>query len=131
MPLVLITGGAGFIGANLLRQLDASYDVRVLDNLVRGSRDLLPPEREIDLIVGDIRDPDAVKRAMHGVDLVRDHGRPGAADRRAVLALADLALWRQQALRRGVHARLRRLLRDPAGGTSVRERVRAVLGPQE
>src|ERR671933_2428640 len=70
MPLVLITGGAGFIGANLLRQLDAAYDVRVLDNLVRGSRDLLPAEREIDVVVGDIRDPDAVKRAMHGVDLV-------------------------------------------------------------
>jgi UDP-glucose 4-epimerase len=70
MGLTLVTGGAGFIGANLLRQLDGSHDVRVLDNLVRGSKDLLPAEREIDLVVGDIRDPDAVKRAMNGVDLV-------------------------------------------------------------
>jgi UDP-glucose 4-epimerase len=70
MSLVLVTGGAGFIGANLLRQLDASHDVRVLDNLVRGSRELLPADREIELVVGDIRDPDAVKRAVDGVDLV-------------------------------------------------------------
>jgi UDP-glucose 4-epimerase len=70
MSLILVTGGAGFIGANLLRQLDSSHDVRVLDNLGRGSRDLLPADRDIDLVVGDIRDPDAIKRAVHGVDLV-------------------------------------------------------------
>jgi UDP-glucose 4-epimerase len=70
MSLVLVTGGAGFIGANLLRQLDAAHDVRVLDNLGRGSRDLLPADREIELVVGDIRDPDTVKRAVDGVDLI-------------------------------------------------------------
>jgi UDP-glucose 4-epimerase len=70
MSRVLVTGGAGFIGANLLRQLDSSHDVRVLDNLVRGSRDLLPADRDIDVVVGDIRDPEAVKRAMDGMDLV-------------------------------------------------------------
>jgi UDP-glucose 4-epimerase len=70
MSLILVTGGAGFIGANLLRQLDDSHDVRVLDNLLRGSRDLLPADREVELVVGDIRDPDAVARAVDGVDLV-------------------------------------------------------------
>ena len=70
MSRVLVTGGAGFIGANLLRRLDESHDIRVLDNLQRGSRDLLPPDREIDLIEGDIRDPDAVARAMDGIELV-------------------------------------------------------------
>jgi UDP-glucose 4-epimerase len=42
----------------------------VLDNLVRGQRELLPEDREIELIVGDIRDPDAVAQAMRGVDRV-------------------------------------------------------------
>jgi UDP-glucose 4-epimerase len=70
VSLVLVTGGAGFIGANLLRQLDESYEVRVLDNLARGSRDLLPRDRDVDLVVGDIRDPDAAARAVQGVDLV-------------------------------------------------------------
>src|SRR5436305_8327761 len=54
MSKVLVTGGAGFIGANLLRQIDSSYEVRVLDNLVRGQRELLPGDRDIELVVGDI-----------------------------------------------------------------------------
>ena len=70
MSLILVTGGAGFIGANLLRKLDAAHDVRVLDNLVRGQRELLPDDRDVDLIVGDIRDPDAVAQAVKDVDLV-------------------------------------------------------------
>jgi UDP-glucose 4-epimerase len=70
MSLVLVTGGAGFIGANLLRQLDASYEVRVLDNLARGQRELLPEDREIELVVGDIRDPETAGRAVRGADLV-------------------------------------------------------------
>jgi UDP-glucose 4-epimerase len=70
MSLVLVTGGAGFIGANLLRQLDPSHDVRVLDSLIRGQRELLPEDRDVELVVGDIRDPEAVARAMRGVDLV-------------------------------------------------------------
>ena len=70
MSRVLVTGGAGFIGANLLRQLDASYEVRVLDNLVRGRRELLPADRDVELVVGDIRDADDVALAMRDVDLV-------------------------------------------------------------
>jgi UDP-glucose 4-epimerase len=67
---VLVTGGAGFIGANLLRTLDESYEIRVLDSLVRGSRALLPDDRDVELLVGDIRDEDAVAQATRGVDLV-------------------------------------------------------------
>jgi UDP-glucose 4-epimerase len=67
---VLVTGGAGFIGANLLRGIDADYEIRVLDSFVRGNRELLPGDRDIEVIEGDIRDPDAVRRAMQGVDLV-------------------------------------------------------------
>ena len=70
MSLVLVTGGAGFIGANLLRQIDSSYEVRVLDNLMRGGEALLPPDRDIELITGDIRDRDAVANAVRGVDVV-------------------------------------------------------------
>jgi len=70
MSLVLVTGGVGFIGANLLRQLDPGHDVRVLDSLIRGQRELLPEDRDVELVVGDIRDPEAVARAMRGVDLV-------------------------------------------------------------
>ena len=70
MSRALVTGGAGFIGANLLRSLDATYEIRVFDNLVKGSRELLPADREVELIEGDIRDADAMKRALDGIDVV-------------------------------------------------------------
>jgi UDP-glucose 4-epimerase len=67
---VLVTGGAGFIGANLVRQMDTSDEIVVLDNLLQGQRDLLPDERDVELVIGDIRDPDDVAKAVRGVDLI-------------------------------------------------------------
>ena len=66
---VLITGGAGFIGSTLARRLVADgHTVRVLDNLETGSPDNLIAG--IDLLEGDIRDPQAVAAAMAGMDAV-------------------------------------------------------------
>jgi dTDP-L-rhamnose 4-epimerase len=73
---ILITGGAGFIGSHLTDELlDKGYTVRILDNLseqVHGKNcerpEYLNPDAE--LIVGDVRDPIAVKRALKGVDAV-------------------------------------------------------------
>jgi dTDP-L-rhamnose 4-epimerase len=72
---ILITGGAGFIGShladNLLRH---GYDVRALDCLspqVHGTGerpDYLDPD--VELMVGDVRDPAAVRRALSGVDAI-------------------------------------------------------------
>src|SRR4051794_29147377 len=70
---VLITGGAGFIGSHLGDALlRAGHTVRAFDNLdpqvhSGGERpDYLDPE--IELVVGDVRDHEAVGRAMEGVD---------------------------------------------------------------
>ena len=72
---VLITGGAGFIGAHLATQLLEQGDrVRVLDSLHpqvhRGGErpDYLPGD--VELVVGDVRDGDAVRKALVGVDRV-------------------------------------------------------------
>jgi dTDP-L-rhamnose 4-epimerase len=73
---VLITGGAGFIGSHLADELlGAGYRVRVLDNLSEqvhgpGQRRPCYLEPEVELLVGDIRDPVAVGRALNGVDAV-------------------------------------------------------------
>jgi dTDP-L-rhamnose 4-epimerase len=72
---VLITGGAGFLGRYVAHALLARGDkVRVLDSLieqVHGDRGR-PEElsREVELQVGDVRDPAAVKRALEGVESV-------------------------------------------------------------
>jgi UDP-glucose 4-epimerase len=70
--MILVTGGAGFIGSHLVRRLVRDGDrVRVLDNLSTGRRENLAIVTcDIDLLEGDVRDPDAVARAMRGVDLI-------------------------------------------------------------
>jgi dTDP-L-rhamnose 4-epimerase len=71
----LITGGAGFIGSHLARQLLAEgRSVRVLDPLIpqvhpSGARpDYL--DEDVELVTGDVRDADAVTKALVGVDEV-------------------------------------------------------------
>jgi nucleoside-diphosphate-sugar epimerase len=67
MKTVLVTGGAGFIGSHLCEGLLArGYQVRVLDSLVYGRRDWVPPQCEF--IEGDIRDAAACTKAAIGMD---------------------------------------------------------------
>jgi UDP-glucose 4-epimerase len=69
MSTTLVTGGAGFIGANLVPMLlEGGTNVRVLDSLVTGEPARLSPE--VELVEGDVRDPDALARSAAGVDAV-------------------------------------------------------------
>jgi len=64
----LVTGGAGFVGATLVRRLVASgHRVRVLDNLSTGDAAHLAGV-DAELVKGDIRDPDALDDALGGLD---------------------------------------------------------------
>ncbi len=73
---VLITGGAGFIGSHLAdRLLEKGFEVRVLDNLdpqVHGQGAGRPEylNGSVELVVGDIRDHEAVSKALDHVDLL-------------------------------------------------------------
>lgn len=69
---ILVTGGAGFIGGHLVRALaEGGSRVRVLDNLSTGRREnLAEVGAEIELIEGDIRNPEALRRALDGAELV-------------------------------------------------------------
>lgn len=73
---VLITGGAGFIGSHLADELlKHGYRVRVLDNLspqVHGPDGKRPEylADEAELIIGDVRDREAVRSALDGIDVV-------------------------------------------------------------
>ncbi len=64
---ILVTGGAGFIGSNLIDALVArGYPVRVLDNLSTGKRSNLPDDPSVELIVGDVADAQAMRSAVQG-----------------------------------------------------------------
>ncbi|EKD70068.1 MAG: hypothetical protein ACD_46C00653G0002 [uncultured bacterium] len=68
---VLVTGGAGFIGSNLVKALCKQGDrVIVLDNLVSGYKNNIHSLHEIDFIKGDIRDISLLDSIMHKVDVI-------------------------------------------------------------
>jgi len=64
---VLVTGGAGFIGSTLTRQLlDKDYHVTVFDDLSTGLKENLPKSNRLKLIEGDLRDFDMVTEKIRG-----------------------------------------------------------------
>jgi nucleoside-diphosphate-sugar epimerase len=72
-PLVLVTGGSGYIGAPLCEELLASgRRVRALDALLHGQSAVADRLRRagVELLVGDIRDPEARRAALRGADAV-------------------------------------------------------------
>jgi UDP-glucose 4-epimerase len=81
--MYLITGGAGFIGSNLAEALvRAGERVRVFDDLSSGTLDNLVAIRDrVDFVEGDLRDYEAVKRAMQGVTYVSHQGALRSVER--------------------------------------------------
>jgi len=86
---ILVTGGCGFIGVNLILRLlkdDEGHRVRVIDNLSVGKREDLASigkfeeitrdevgnvlTNRLELVVGDIRDEDLANRVCKGIDAV-------------------------------------------------------------
>lgn len=82
MSRVLVTGGAGFIGANLVRLLlEESHRVRVLDNFSAGRKEYLDG-LDLEIAEGDILDKEMVAQAVAGMDsvvhLAAQTGVPGS-----------------------------------------------------
>lgn len=72
MSKILVTGGGGFIGSNIVKKLlNENHNVRVMDNFATGRRENLEPFiNDIELIEGDIRSYHIVKDAVKGMDYI-------------------------------------------------------------
>jgi UDP-glucose 4-epimerase len=72
MQTYLVTGGCGFVGSHIVEALIRRGDrVRVLDNFSTGSKqNLVTVADQVDLIEGDVNDPDRVAQAVKGADCV-------------------------------------------------------------
>ncbi|HZC30807.1 MAG TPA: NAD-dependent epimerase/dehydratase family protein, partial [Gaiellaceae bacterium] len=74
MSKVLVTGGAGFIGSNLVHALlESAHDVRVLDNFSTGNRANLEG-LDIEIVEGELRSYERVHNATRGVEIVFHQG---------------------------------------------------------
>jgi len=73
---VLVTGGGGFIGSNLVRGLLERGDtVRILDNFATGNRaNLAGLEDDVEVVEGELRSYERVHNAVRGVELVFHQG---------------------------------------------------------
>jgi UDP-glucose 4-epimerase len=80
---VLVTGGAGFIGSNVVRALLArGDDVRVLDNFSTGNRaNLAGLGHDVELVEGELRSYERVHNAVRGVEVVYHLGALGSVPR--------------------------------------------------
>jgi len=82
----LVTGGAGFIGSNLVEYLlkYGAGKVRVLDNLSNGFYHNIQPfilNKSFEFIEGDIRDPETCRKACEGMDYVSHQAALGSVPR--------------------------------------------------
>jgi nucleoside-diphosphate-sugar epimerase len=78
---VLVTGGAGFIGSNLVRALlERGDEVRVLDNFSTGSRVNLEG-LEVEIVEGELRSYERVHNAVRGTEIVYHLGALGSVPR--------------------------------------------------
>jgi UDP-glucose 4-epimerase len=113
----LVTGGAGFIGSHIVERLvHEGHEVKVFDDLSTGfARNLAPVAGNYEFIKGDLRDAEALKRAVHGVEAVFHEAALGSVARsverpelsNAVNADGTLALLmtaREAGVRRFVYA---------------------------
>ncbi|MEI8105444.1 MAG: NAD-dependent epimerase/dehydratase family protein [Actinomycetes bacterium] len=81
MSKVLVTGGAGFIGSNLVRALlERGDEVRVLDNFSTGSRANLAG-LDIEVVEGELRSYERVHNAVRGTEVVFHLGALGSVPR--------------------------------------------------
>ncbi len=81
----LVTGGAGFIGSNLVEEiLKLGFYVRVLDNLATGKLENISEfyaNDNFELIIGDIREIKVCQEACKGIDYVLHQGALGSVPR--------------------------------------------------
>lgn len=143
---ILVTGGSGFIGSNLVESFLENENfilVRVLDNFETGHRRNIEEffnHPKFELIEGDIRNPDDCERACKGMDLVTHQAALGSVPRSIKDPLTShqvnvdgfvnmLEAARKEGIRRFVYASSSSVYGDLLESPKAETRVGKVLSP--
>jgi dihydroflavonol-4-reductase len=133
---VLVTGGAGFIGSHLVEQLVAEgHAVRVLEKPGVPTAHL--PEKQVEIVYADIRDPEAVEQAAHDCEVVlhlaanpnlwaRDPDEFEQVNHQGTRHV--LAAARRAGARRTVYVSTESILASPRHKGTITEDTRTALG---
>jgi UDP-N-acetylglucosamine/UDP-N-acetylgalactosamine 4-epimerase len=79
---ILVTGGAGFIGSNIVEELvGKAKHIRVLDNLSTGKKDNLKGFSGVEFMYGDISDLETCRMAVKGMDVICHQAALGSVPR--------------------------------------------------
>ena len=79
---ILVTGGAGFIGSNIVEKLYLEHKIRVVDNLSTGKKDNLSHLiNDIEFVYGDISNMELCRLVVKGIDLICHQAALGSVPR--------------------------------------------------
>jgi len=68
---ILVTGGCGFIGSEVTRQLsEIGANITILDNLSSGKEEYIDNLSNVNLIIGELNDPETVRKAVSEQDYI-------------------------------------------------------------
>lgn len=135
----LVTGGAGFIGSAIARELLTRGErVRILDNFATGREDAVPKDAELHR--GDLRDPDDLARACDGAEVVfhqaairsvpRSVDEPRLSNEANVTGTLNLLIAAAEAgVRRLVYASSSSVYGDTEGAVNREDRAPAPQSP--
>jgi len=78
---ILITGGCGFIGSNIVEKLHLEHEIRVIDNLSTGKKENISNYDNVEFIYGDISNLEICRKAVKDIDVICHQAALGSVPR--------------------------------------------------
>lgn len=78
---ILVTGGCGFIGSNIVEELSLNHEVRVIDNLSTGKKENISTFSNVEFIYGDISNLEICRKVVKGIDTICHQAALGSVPR--------------------------------------------------
>ena len=78
---ILITGGCGFIGSNIVEKFHLQHEIRVIDNLSTGKKENISNYDNVEFVYGDISNLEICREVVKGIDVICHQAALGSVPR--------------------------------------------------